>query len=82
MRAKVLCGRSNKDVMKLRIVVLMVALALGIGGLAARGAEVGLIRIQGAIGPATASYVARAIRVAAEDHDTCLIIHNLKSCSF
>lgn len=41
-----------------------------------RGAEtqVGLIDIDGAIGPATASYVERAIEVATERGDVCLII--------
>lgn len=41
-----------------------------------RGAEpqVGLIDIDGAIGPATASYVQRAIKVATERADACLII--------
>ena len=37
-------------------------------------ADVGLIKIKGAIGPATASYIARAIDVAAESGDSCLII--------
>jgi membrane-bound serine protease (ClpP class) len=40
----------------------------------ARAAEVGLITIDGAIGPATASYIARAIRIADAHHDTCLIV--------
>ena len=39
-----------------------------------RGADVGLIKINGAIGPATASYIARAIDVAAEREDACLVI--------
>jgi len=53
----------------------MLALCLTLGmGAAARGAEVGLIKIDGPIGPATASYVTRAIGVAAAHHDTCLII--------
>lgn len=52
---------------------------LGCGLLAlnvSQGAEsqVGLIQIDGAIGPATASYVERAIGVAADRADTCLII--------
>ena len=39
------------------------------------GAEqVGLIKIDGAIGPATATYISRAIDEAAADHDQCLII--------
>ena len=37
-------------------------------------AQVGLITISGAIGPATANYISRAIDVAAEQHDQCLII--------
>src|SRR5689334_8244307 len=37
-------------------------------------ADVGLIKIDGAIGPATASYIARAISVAGERKDACLII--------
>ena len=39
-----------------------------------QAADVGLIKISGAIGPATASYIARAIDVAGERDDTCLII--------
>ncbi|HSY74401.1 MAG TPA: nodulation protein NfeD [Dongiaceae bacterium] len=41
---------------------------------AVNAAQVGLIKINGAIGPATASYIARALDVAAEQHDECLII--------
>lgn len=40
----------------------------------ARSADVGLIRINGAIGPATASYIARAIDLAGTRQDACLII--------
>jgi membrane-bound serine protease (ClpP class) len=36
--------------------------------------QVGLIQVQGAIGPATATYISRAIDQAADDHDACLII--------
>jgi membrane-bound serine protease (ClpP class) len=39
-----------------------------------RATEVGLIRINGAIGPATASYISRSIDVAAARHSPCLII--------
>src|SRR3989442_2555527 len=39
-----------------------------------RATEVGLIKIKGAIGPATASYISRSIDVAAARSDTCLII--------
>jgi len=37
-------------------------------------ADVGLIKIDGPIGPATASFIARAIDVASERQDVCLII--------
>jgi membrane-bound serine protease (ClpP class) len=37
-------------------------------------ADVGLIKIDNAIGPATASYIARAIDIAADRKDACLII--------
>jgi len=39
-----------------------------------QAANVGLIQVKGAIGPATASYIARAIDLSAERKDTCLII--------
>src|SRR5438046_1415265 len=52
---------------------LVVAGAL-VGTAAPEPAQVGLIRVNGAIGPATASYVARALDAAAEQHDQCLII--------
>jgi membrane-bound serine protease (ClpP class) len=46
-----------------------------LGTTAAIGAEhVSLIRIDGAIGPATAGYIARAIDQAEEDQSQCLII--------
>ena len=45
-----------------------------LGTLVARPAQVGLIKIDGAIGPATVSYVDRAIHVATAQHDECLII--------
>jgi len=37
-------------------------------------ADVGLIKVNGAIGPATASYIARAVDVAATRDDACLVI--------
>jgi membrane-bound serine protease (ClpP class) len=40
----------------------------------AGAASVSLIKINGAIGPATSSYIARAIKVAADRQDACLII--------
>jgi membrane-bound serine protease (ClpP class) len=39
-----------------------------------RAEQVGLIHISGAIGPATAAYISRALDRAAADHDECLII--------
>ena len=41
---------------------------------AAYAAQVGLIKIDGAIGPATAGYIARAVAIAAAQKDECLII--------
>src|ERR1039458_5444174 len=41
---------------------------------AVNAAQVGLIKINGAIGPATASYIARGVDAAAAQHDECLII--------
>jgi membrane-bound serine protease (ClpP class) len=38
------------------------------------GADVGLVKINGAIGPATASYIARAIDLVAAQQDVCLVI--------
>jgi membrane-bound serine protease (ClpP class) len=43
-------------------------------GETAPAAQVGLIKIDGAIGPATASYISRAIDVAAAQNDECLVI--------
>ncbi len=40
----------------------------------APAAQVGLIQINGAIGPATASYIGRAIEVASARQDACLVI--------
>src|SRR5947207_8404070 len=53
--------------------ILIAGSVWGAGGnLCAR--EVGLIKINGAIGPATASYISRAIDVAAARKDVCLVI--------
>ena len=43
-------------------------------GASVDAAQVGLIKINGAIGPATANYIARALDTAAAQHDECLII--------
>jgi len=59
----------------MRHAVLILAAALACGSPAGlRGADVGLIKVKGAIGPATASYISRAIDVASERGDACLII--------
>ena len=51
------------------------ALALTVGtATKSLAASVGFIEIKGAIGPATATYIARAIDVAAKRNDACLII--------
>ncbi len=47
---------------------------LALGAAAVRASQVGLIKIDGAIGPATASYISRAIDVATVQGDECLII--------
>ena len=44
------------------------------GAAATRAAQVGLIKIDGAIGPATANYISRALDVAATQNDECLVI--------
>ncbi|HEV2693263.1 MAG TPA: nodulation protein NfeD [Verrucomicrobiae bacterium] len=43
-------------------------------GVSVHAAQVGLIKIDGAIGPATASYIARALDTATEQNDECLVI--------
>ena len=52
----------------------MLVAGLMFGSAAEPRAEVGLIKIDGAIGPATASYIARAIDLAGARNHTCLII--------
>lgn len=51
--------------------LLMLLLAWATVG---RANTVGLIRIKGAIGPATADYIARAVENAAQESDACLVI--------
>src|SRR6184192_3515439 len=52
----------------------LIAASMSVAGGNLRAAEVGLIKIDGAIGPATATYISRAIDVAAARQDACLII--------
>jgi membrane-bound serine protease (ClpP class) len=47
---------------------------MALGAAAVQASQVGLIKINGAIGPATASYISRAIDVATAQSDECLII--------
>jgi membrane-bound serine protease (ClpP class) len=44
------------------------------GATAIQAAQVGLIKIDGAIGPATANYISRTIDIAANQNDECLVI--------
>jgi membrane-bound serine protease (ClpP class) len=53
---------------------ILIAGSMWVAGGNLRATEVGLIKINGAIGPATASYMSRAIDVAAARQDACLII--------
>jgi membrane-bound serine protease (ClpP class) len=53
-----------------------IAIAMLAGGTlqSADAAQIGLIQIDGPIGPATASYIARAIQVSGDRRDECLVI--------
>jgi len=64
---------SGRKVMKHWLSIVAAGMALSAAA-AVQPTQVGLIKIDGAIGPATASYIARAIGVAASQSDQCLII--------
>ena len=51
-----------------------ISIALVFCAAALQAAQVGLIQIHGPIGPATANYISRALEIAAEQDDQCLII--------
>ncbi len=53
---------------------LLCFMALFFCAAALRAAQVGLIKIDGPIGPATANYITRALDIAANQKDECLII--------
>jgi len=54
--------------------IFIAIVGLVFGAAATQAAQVGLIKIDGAIGPATANYISRAIDVAANQSDECLVI--------
>src|SRR5258706_12674000 len=70
--ALVLLTYKREESMKFGALAAFVATALVTGR--AWGADVGVIHIDGPIGPATATYISRAIQVAGEQKDECLII--------
>jgi membrane-bound serine protease (ClpP class) len=60
--------------MKMGFTSVVVWLASATAPITVAAEKVGLINIDGAIGPATASYVSRSIKAAREQHVQCLII--------
>jgi membrane-bound serine protease (ClpP class) len=61
--------------MKTRAPTLVAGILLALAAeLPAAAPKVGMMEIRGAIGPATASYITRAIRVATAQDDACLIV--------
>jgi membrane-bound serine protease (ClpP class) len=59
--------------MRLRVAIVTAALLAG-SAAGLQGGDAGLIKIDGAIGPATASYIERAIDLAASRKHVCLIV--------
>jgi membrane-bound serine protease (ClpP class) len=62
-----------EDVMRRWVFILMAGVTCGPAA-SLLAADVGLIKVNGAIGPATASYIARAVDLASERGDACLVI--------
>ena len=58
----------------LRVAVAGLIFGTAQGAQGAQAAQVGLIRIDGAIGPATVTYISRAIEVSGARSDQCLVI--------
>jgi membrane-bound serine protease (ClpP class) len=54
--------------------IFIAVAGMALSASAVQAAQVGLIKIDGAIGPATASYISRAIDAATAQNDECLII--------
>ena len=53
---------------------IFIAMAGLLPAITAHATQVGLIKIDGAIGPATANYISRSLEVAANQDDECLVI--------
>ena len=62
-----------EDAMRRLVLILAAVLSCALAP-DARGVDVGLMKVKGAIGPATAGYIGRAIDVASQRGDACLII--------
>jgi membrane-bound serine protease (ClpP class) len=54
--------------------ISIVIVGMVFGAVTTQAAQVGLIKINGAIGPATANYISRALDLAANQNDECLVI--------
>ena len=64
--------KNKTSVMRARFAIIVFCLVMGCKTIAAE--QVGLIHVNGAIGPATATYISRSIDTAAAQGDQCLII--------